>query len=616
VKAPAALALAVVAFALYLGVRDHTFLRFDDGCYVTANPVVQGGLTAAGVRWAFTTLQCANWHPLTWLSYLLDVQLFGVDAGAMLLSNAALHALACVLLFLALARLTGEPWPSLLAAALFAVHPLRVESVAWVSERKDVLSAALGFAALWLWAHHVERPSAGRYLAVAAAFALSLLAKPTLVTFPFVLLLLDVWPLGRVAGGPPGTGPASASRPRRTALRLALEKAPLLALSVASSAITLVAQARSGAVAAAGEGAIAARLPNALVACGAYLAKTCWPSGLAVFYPRTAGGPPAWKVAAAALALTVITALALRARRRAPWALVGWLWFLGTLVPVLGLVQVGDQAMADRYTYLPSVGLAVALAWGAARLAAASRARGRLVAAAAASVLAVLSALTVRQVGFWRDHETLFLHALEVTGDNAWAHASLASYYGVAGRTEEALRHAREAVRLEPLHPLGLQNLAASLSALGRTAEAAEAARQAVRAAPTDRVSWQLLGRALYDTGALEESREALRRAVELEPASAIAWDDLAALELELRRPGEAVAALREATRLEPGRARLWFNLGNALGAEGRLADATGAWARALALEPGHAGALRNLTSACRTGPALAALPACQGAPR
>ncbi|MFT3914346.1 MAG: tetratricopeptide repeat protein [Anaeromyxobacteraceae bacterium] len=612
-----AAALAVAAFAPYLGVSSHDLVRFDDGCYLTDNPHVRGGLGAESIAWAFTTLRCANWHPLTWLSYLADVSLLGgLRPGPMLLENALWHALAAALLFLALARLTRDPWPAALATALVALHPLRVESVAWISERKDVLSIALGAAALLLWARHVERPSAGRYAAVAAAYAASLLAKPTLVTLPLALLLLDGWPLRRVAGWLP---PRDGDPRQRTLAALALEKLPLLALAAASSAVTVLAQARGGAIASGADAPLAPRLATATVAAARYLGKTAWPADLAVFYPRPADGFGALAVAGSAAGLAAVTALAIAWRRRAPWLAVGWLWYLGTLVPVSGLVRVGDQAMADRYTYVPSIGLALAAAFAGFALAGArpgalARHRPRGLAAGALAVLAALGVATVRQVSLWRDHETLFLHALEVTGPNAFAQASLASFYGAIGRPAEALRRAEEAVRIAPDQPLGLQNLAASLRELGRGPEALEAARRAARAAPEDAVSWSLLGRTLFEGGRPAEAREALARATALAPDGALAWDDLASVELALRRPEEAERAARRSVALAPASTRGWITLGNALGALGRMPEAVEAFGRALALSPGDVGARRNLEAACRYGAeSTRALPACAG---
>jgi hypothetical protein len=371
-----AAALAIATFALYARVRGFAFLHFDDNMYVTENPVVRQGLTGAGIAWAFTTLHFSNWHPLTWLSHMADVELFGLDAGAHHLVNVALHALNAAILFLVLSRMTGATGRSLLVAALFAAHPLHVESVAWVSERKDVLSTLLGLLALGAYARYAALAGAaarGRrsplcaYALVAVLFAASLLAKPMWVTFPFLLLLLDVWPLQRLAGSSVERDPLPPPAPRHPFGRLVVEKLPLLALSAVSSAVTVVAQERGGAL----RGFdldLGVRAANAAVAYVRYLGKALWPSSLLPQYAYPTG-LPAWQVLGSALLLLAITGLALVGARRAPWLAVGWLWFAGMLVPVIGLVQVGAQSIADRYTYVPLVGLFVAVAWGGTALA-------------------------------------------------------------------------------------------------------------------------------------------------------------------------------------------------------------------------------------------------------
>ncbi|HEY6000299.1 MAG TPA: hypothetical protein VI078_13500, partial [bacterium] len=350
-RAVAAL-LAAATLAAFLPLLDAGFINLDDPTYVTENAHVRDGWSAAAARWALTGFDAANWHPLTWASHLTDVWLFGLRPAGHHATSLGLHALAAALLALALARLTGRVWPGTLAAALFALHPLRVESVAWVAERKDVLAGLLGAATLLLYARHVRRPSPRRLVAVTAAFALGLMAKPTLVTLPLLLLLLDWWPLGRLR--------AASTAPRA---RLILEKAPLLALSAASCVVTYLAQARQGAMVGAEVFPIGDRALNALSSYGAYLGKTLWPAALAPFYPhRGAGLAPATALLLATL-LAGICAAAWTLRRRCPWLLCGWLWFLGALVPMIGLVQVGLQGMADRYTYLPSIGLALASSW-------------------------------------------------------------------------------------------------------------------------------------------------------------------------------------------------------------------------------------------------------------
>ena len=476
--------VAAVALAPFLQVAGHAFLHYDDDVYVTENPVVRDGLSWAGVRWAFTTVHAANWHPLTWLSHMLDVQLFGLTPGAHHLVNVALHAANAVLLWLVLSRLTGRAGRSALVAVLFAVHPLHVESVAWVAERKDVLSTLCGLAALGAYLHHVRRPGPGRLAIVALFHAASLMAKPMWVTAPFLLLLLDVWPLRRIEGLELGGAASEPGPPRLPAWRILAEKVPLLVLSAASSAITVVAQHRGGALETLAGVGLSTRLGNALVAYVRYLGMAVWPSGLAAFYPLQPAGPTSWKVLGAAAVIAVVTAWAVAVRKRAPWVLVGWCWYLGTLVPVIGVVQVGAQALADRYTYLPLVGILIAAVWEAHRLGRRLRVPEPALAAAAAVLVAVLVFATARQAAVWRDQEALFRHAIAVTGDNGYAELGLSQDLARAGRDREALAHAYRAVQLDPGWPKAHQHLGFVAYRLGLVDLAIFALQQAIALEP------------------------------------------------------------------------------------------------------------------------------------
>jgi hypothetical protein len=398
-------ALALLTLAAWLPALRNGFVNLDDPYYVTANPRVLQGITRAGIAWALTAKVASNWHPLTLFSHMLDGQLYGLKPAGHHATSLLLHLANVLLLFEVLRRMTGAAGRSAAVAALFAVHPTRVESVAWIAERKDVLSALFWILAMGAWARYARRPSIGRYGLVAFLMILGLMAKPMVVTLPFALLLLDVWPLDRLPLG---------------WRRLGVEKLPLLALSAASSLITLRYQEMSLAPLEVVPWSL--RAANALVAYAAYLGKLFWPTRLAIFYPIP---PviPAWKIAGAALLLIAITALAVWRARREPWLLTGWLWFLGTLVPVIGLVQVGRQAMADRYTYIPSIGLFLALVWTLAELARAHRAA---LAATAGIVILALAVATRVQVGYWADSATLFRHALTATDDgNYLAHIGL-----------------------------------------------------------------------------------------------------------------------------------------------------------------------------------------------
>jgi len=472
--AAACLILALSVFAVYGRTAGHSFITFDDEQYVASNPVVQRGLTAGGFAWAFTTTHAANWHPLAWLSHMADAELFGMGAGGHHLVNVLLHAANAVLLFLALGALTGAPARSAFVAALFALHPLHVESVAWVSERKDLLCGTFWILSMGAYAAYAARGGWKRYLPVAACLALALLAKPMAVTLPFVLLLLDFWPLRRVGNVP--------------ARRLLLEKVPLLALSLASCVATYLAQQSGGAMSPFPV-PLWARLANAAAAYVAYLGKTLWPAALSVFYPHpwAVGMPglPAWRWVGASLLLLAITALALRAARARPYLATGWLWFLGTLVPVIGLVQAGEQGMADRYTYLPLVGVFIVLAWGIPDLLEERPWKRPALAAAAGAVLVLLALLSFRQAGLWRDTVTLFRHAVAVTENNWMAHNVLGYALEKDGRSAEALEELRESVRIQPNFMKSRYNLGNALLAHGDFDGAIFHFRAATRLSPS-----------------------------------------------------------------------------------------------------------------------------------
>ena len=505
---------------------------------------------------------------------MLDVELFGVNAGAHHLVNAALHAVNAGLLLVALWRLTGAPRRSALVAALFAVHPLHVESVAWISERKDVLGTLFGVLALWAYQAYAVRRGAGRYGLVLALFALSLMAKPMWVTLPFLLLLLDAWPL------------------RRLGRAAVLEKVPLLALSAASSVVTVVAQEAGGAISGMHVG-IGTRLANAIVSYARYLGKTFWPADLAVFYPLPPA-IPAWEVAGSALLLAGITALAAWTWRRAPWFGVGWLWFLGTLVPVIGLVQVGGQAMADRYTYLPLIGIFIAVVWaGHAAMGTGWRARG--VAAAAVAALAVV---TSRQLGHWVDHETLFRHAIAVTKDNARAHAVLATGLLHQRRLPEAEQEALAALRIEPGSARHRLALAMVLLDERRLADARAELDEAVRIDPRLALAWSFLAEVEGELGHVDAALDALQHLVSLTPDDPQAWNRMGVLYGRVFRVSAATRAYEQAVRIAPDYSPAWRNLGVQLAASGQPAAAAQALRRALALEPGNPDLLYRLALA------------------
>ncbi len=505
----AAAALIVAAtVAVYHRVGAFPFV-FDDYYFLQLNPLVARGLTGEGVRRAFTEMYGANWQPLTTLLYMANVTLFGSNAGAHHLVSLLLHTLASIGLFLVLQRLTGRFWPPAFVAALFAIHPVHVESVAWVTEAKDPLSAIFWLLGIAAWTRYAARPGAGRYAAAAGFFALGLMSKPIVITLPLVLMLLDWWPLGRLGGAAPG---------KTAPLRLMLEKVPLLALAGASAVVTILSQRTVGALASVDDFSPAARLANAIVSCVAYLGDSLWPSGLAVFYPFPLRGTPLLQVAGAATLLSLIMLATWLLRRRQPWLLAGWAWFLVTLLPVIGLVQVGGQTRADRYLYLPLIGLGVMAAWAAPGLARRTRLGTPTLSAAAVAALAVLAIVAEAQTAHWRSPETLWQRALATTEDNWVAHKNYAVDLYAAGRPAEALEHLREAARLRPRATDIQLQLANMLYREHRTAEAIRQFRVAIgldSGLPEPRYR---IGQLLEESGDLVEARATYREALRLDP--------------------------------------------------------------------------------------------------
>ncbi|HEX8651707.1 MAG TPA: tetratricopeptide repeat protein [Pyrinomonadaceae bacterium] len=474
-----ALLLLVLTLAAYQSVRKYEFVAYDDDRYVTANTRIQEGLSWKNAAWALTSLEVANWHPLTWLSHMTDCQLYALHPSGHHLTNLLLHLFNVLLLYRVLQLMTRAVWPSAVVAALFAVHPLNVESVAWVAERKNLLSTLFWLLTMWAYVAYVRRKGWHRYLLVLGAFVLGLMSKPMLVTLPCVLLLLDYWPLGRfqgraVEGRADHQSLAETSQPhaqaerrltglsRRRALRLLLEKAPLFLLSAASSVITVKAQRMDGAFDAKVL-PLGVRLSNALVSYLSYIYKMVWPTRLAVLYPHPGDKLPLWHALIASIVLISLTLLVIRARKKYPYLLTGWLWYLGTLVPVIGIVQVGGQSMADRYAYVPLIGLFIIIAWGTADLTRSLRFRIYWLAAASALVLIALMMTTWRQLSHWQNSVTLFEQAIKMTDDNAIAHNNLGAVLVRNGRLDEGLAHLNEAVRIYPNYGTAYDNIAVTL---------------------------------------------------------------------------------------------------------------------------------------------------------
>lgn len=552
------LTLLLLCVAAYAGVARNDFLRYDDREFVTENPHVRTGLTGESILWNFRHGTAKNWVPLSFVSHGLDVTLFGLDPRGHHLVNLLFHAASAVLLFLVLAAFTGWVWPSFAVSVLFAVHPLHVESVAWVAERRDVLSALFFLLALSAYRRYVQRPGFGPYLALCLFFSLGLLAKPMLVTLPVLLLLLDYWPLGRLPL------PGSAVRAAPPAPRLAaliIEKLPLAALAAADAAITIAVQSRDGAVSTLAGIPLDQRFSNAAVATALYLRKWLWPADLAIFYPHPLGTLPLAEVLLACALLLSVTGAALVLRARKPYLLMGWLWYLLMLAPVAGIIQVGKQAMADRYTYLPLIGIGIALVWGLAEFA--KRAGGRTLAAGAAGLVltGIMVVMTRRQVETWRSDRTVFEHAARVTEKNALAAMVLGDLHLEEGNVPEALDQLRKAALFDSRDDQIRVHLGVALRESGQAA------------------------------AALASFREALR----LNPGNIEALNNLAELLTFLEQPSEAIAILATAIARAPATPELHYNRGNALGALNRHTEAIEAYQAAVRLKPDYGIALNNM---------------------
>jgi tetratricopeptide (TPR) repeat protein len=576
------LVLLALTAAAYLPVWANDFVDFDDERYITANPHVTGGMSGANFCWAWSSIHGNYWQPLTWLSLQLDAHCFSKQGpdGKRVLSPAAFHGQNLLwhsgnvlLLFTLWQRLTGARWRSFLVAGLFAVHPMHVESVAWAVERKDVLSLFFGLLTLWAYARYCEKPGWGRYAAVPAAFLASLLAKPMLMTLPLVLLLLDCWPLRRMA--------------RDCWRARVLEKVPLFAVAAGVAALTLASRVRVGAAVSLDDLPLSARLANAAAAYGWYVATTLWPVNLAALYPHPHDDwSPAAALAGGAVLLS-LTVLALWQWRRRPWLACGWLWFAGALVPVIGLVQGGEQAWADRFCYWPHVGLFVAVVWGLAELAVCFRISARASAAVAALVLASLAWGTWHQVGYWRDTQTLWERARAVTVNNAGAHLHLGQYHYERGRYDESASHYAEAVRIRPEVSNFRYDYGVVLLMLGKSPEAAEQFRTALQADARSLDAWHNLGVAQLNEGNADAAVNSLGKALAMDPGSAdaLAWLGRA---LWMRgERGKAFACFQKALERDPHEAWAWHGLGVARLAGGKPDEAAAAFRQALQANPG-----------------------------
>ncbi len=584
--------LALATVVAYLQVVNLGFVEYDDGDYVVENAVVQGGLSGAGLSWAFGTFHASNWHPLTWLSHMLDCEFFGMAPAGHHLTSLCFHVANVLLLFALLRQLTGSSWPSALVAALFGLHPLHVESVAWIAERKDVLSTFFGL--LSLLAYHRFQSSPGLknprgrvfYALSLLSFALGLMSKPMLVTLPFVLLLLDYWPGRRFAAGPAAGG--SVCR------RLLSEKIPFFALSGISCILTYFAQ-RGSTVMPLQSFGLPERLGNAVAAYALYLKKMVWPTDLAFFYPLV--DRPLWQVVLSGLLLAGLTLAVVATRHRYPFALVGWFWFVGMLVPVIGLVQVGEQSMADRYTYLPAVGLFIIVVWCARQWLQARKGDVLGPAVVGVALLALLACgiMTWRQVACWKNSRSLLERALAVTKNNFLAHNNLGFVLAREGNFSAAIAHFEAAIRIKPTYARAHRNLAAAFVQEGKLQQAIDHYTTALELQPTDVEALHNLGAVLARQGKLDEAADLCSRAVALgrqDPLTLYDYGLVLSLQGKYR---EAATWLSESARIRPQDPLTHFQLGLTLTRADEWSEAAKEFERALALQPDWPEALTEL---------------------
>ncbi len=583
--------LLVATVALYLPVHHHPFVNYDDDEYVTDNVHVKAGLTGETVTWAFTTYDAANWHPLTWLSHALDYQLFQLDPAGHHNTNLLLHAVNVGLLFWVLWQATGYPGRSLMVAALFALHPINVESVAWIAERKNLLSMLFFLLALGAYRWYARQPHLGRYAAVTLLYLLGLMSKPQVITLPFVLLLWDYWPLRRMAirnEKSTAVGGFPAMLPQRRLGWLVREKLPLFALSVASAVVTMRAQLLGGGINP--DIPLVTRLANAVISYARYLGQAFWPTRLAPIYPYPVGSFKAWQVTAASILLIAITALVMAGRRHR-YLVVGWFWFVGTLVPMIGVVQVGRQAMADRYAYLPFIGLFLMICWGAADWAGQRHIRVAWQDAASVAVLVSLAVLTHRQIGFWGNNVELWTHTLEVTNGNYLAEDNLGRALQAQGRSQDAMPHFARAAEIEPSYVFAYIHMGIYQHQHGDLQGALRQYQRVLGLTGNDVTHYGEIRReilvnmasAYTALGDFVHARDCLESAVGLNPDNPEEWTNLGILAQKTGNVERAVQAYSQAVRLQPTQ-RGYRLLAQALQQAGRQQEAQVAVQQGMAL--------------------------------
>lgn len=597
-----AIVLTIITFVAFFPLLGNEFINYDDNLYITDNPHVKAGVTIESIEWAFTTGHTGNWHPLTWISLMIDSQIYGLNAWGYHLTNLLLHFANTLFLFFIIRRITGGTWQSAFVAALFALHPLHVESVAWAAERKDVLSTLFWMLTMWAYVRYTETLKVDIYLLTALFLVLGLMAKPMLVTLPVVMLLLDYWPLGRLQlkrSRSQGMrdrqmGPGTIRR-KMSFVQLVLEKIPFFVLAIGSSIATFIAQREGGSVSSLEVLPINLRLANAVVSYVTYIEKLLWPSGLVIFYPHPYDKLAALNVAGSALLLIFLTALALWFIRQKPYVAFGWFWYVGTLIPVIGIVQVGAQAMADRYTYVPLIGLFIIAAWGIPEFIGKWSSRKTIFAFGGVTLLVPLAVTTFSQVRLWHDNILLFRYTLQSTSDNWTAHLQLGIAETARQNYDEAVKQYTEALRLRPYHVDVHYGLGVALAGLGKNEEAVTHYNEALRLRPDYARGHNDLGVALGKLGRLDEAITHYSEALRLDSEYIGAHNNLGIAFGMQGKNQEAVAQFSDALRLDPGFADAHNNLGIILAREGKLTEAVSHYSEALRLKPDHSDAKKNL---------------------
>jgi len=609
--------LAVITIAVYGQVYRHDFIDFDDDLYLTDNQHVQKGLSWTGVKWAFSTNEAYNYHPLTWISHAFDCQIYGLDPAGHHLTNVFLHIANTVLLFVVFSGMTGKLWSSAFVAGLFALHPVHVESVAWAAERKDVLSTFFWMLTMWFYLRYTRRPCLGRYLPVFFALALGLLAKQMLVTLPLVLLLLDYWPLERFGIGHQErrqrNRKAKTTLPSNSFARCFLEKLPFLFLSALASVIVYLVQAKATVVKSTFEIPMSYRLSNALVAYAKYIVKMFCPVRLGVLYPHSEASLPLWQILASIAMLLCLSVLAIRYCRSRRYLIVGWLWYLGTLIPVIGLVQVGLQSMADRYTYIPFIGLFIIVAWLGGDLLGRYRFGNFVLATGSVIVLSVLTVLTWLQLGHWTDSITLYEHTVAVTDNNDIMHSNLGQLYLQREKPDQAVKHWTKALQIRPDQVTIRKNLAVILARQGKIDQAIAHFREVLKYRPNDSdvsreidrllaqhkktTAAQLYSKAniLAGENKFEEAINCYNKVIQLQPDHALAYNNLGNVLFLQGKHGPALDNYSKALKLKPDYAPIYNNIGSVLSSQSKYEAALANFSKALELDPGFARAYYNM---------------------